>query len=369
MATRRAPGPVRPESIGACAGDPSAPHATLPHWRNLPRLVDAAARATGALGGSMWRIDQRAALDDIDYSTLNNSHPLDDYRKRFSHLNPVLPRAMAVMRPGDVACGDDFVPVAEYQRTFFYNECVRQQGYLFELGALLEARSDYSAMLFVARSPRQRAFSADERATLREATPHIRAALAIARHVQAGQQAELARQVMAGRGWGALKASGALLFLQGPLTERLRLAGALAIADGRLQWTDAVLHAHYEHTVAILRHQPSAGPRTLAIRTDTVDVDCEVVPIADARLLGLVGATIVLLFREPEDSGRALRERFALTRQETLVAAAITRGATLRSIAMQLGIRYETVRTHAKRIYAKAGARSRAEFTTLARGP
>ena len=170
----------------------------------IPRLVDGAVRATGAIGGSLWRIDAHSAIEDVDYSTLSLGLSVDKYRRVYSALNPILPLAMAAMRPGDVACGSDFIELKAYQRTAFYNEWIRPQGYLHELGSLLEARSDFSAMLFVARAPGQRQFGTSERELLRAVVPHVRTALALARRLESGQQAELARHALARRGWIAI---------------------------------------------------------------------------------------------------------------------------------------------------------------------
>jgi hypothetical protein len=157
-------------------------------------------RATGGIGGSLWRIDAHSAIDDVDYSTLSLGRSVDEYRRAYSAQNPVLPQAMAVMRPGDVACGSDFIDTRENKRTAFYSEWVRPQGYLHEMGGLLEARADFSAMLFVASGPGQRPFGMSERESFRVVIPHVRTALALSCRLQAGQQGELARSALAQRG-------------------------------------------------------------------------------------------------------------------------------------------------------------------------
>lgn len=131
------------------------------------------------------------------------------------------------MRPGDVACGSDFIDTRENKRTAFYSEWVRPQGYLHEMGGLLEARADFSAMLFVARGPGQRPFGMSERESFRVVIPHVRTALALSCRLQAGQQGELARSALAQRGWIALRHDAGVMLMEGPLVERRRVRWSL----------------------------------------------------------------------------------------------------------------------------------------------
>ncbi len=336
----------------------------------IPRLVDGAIRATGALGGSLWRVDRRSVIDDVDYSTFSfDQGTMEDYRREYALRNPVLPRAMAVMRPGDVACGSDFIDLKAYQRTAFYTEWVRPQGYLHELGGLLEARADFSAMLFVARAPGQRQFGKSERELLRVVIPHVRTALALSRRLQAGQQGELARSALAQRGWIALRRDAGVMLMEGPLVDRLRAAGALFVAEGKLAWAHPVVQREYERILARVVAGAAAGPCTLGLEACGLAIECELVPVAESRLVGLVGAVAVLLFRESgnekDELNARLARRFELTLQESIVAWQLVDGVDTRVIASNLGIAYETVCTHAKHVYAKAGVKSRAAFSAL----
>lgn len=63
--------------------------------------------------------------------------------------------------------------------------------------------------------------------------------------------------------------------------------------------------------------------------------------------------------------GEPLLEALGLTRREAEVAGFLRSAYTLPQIAERLNISHETVRTHVKNIYAKAGVRSRQEFLLL----
>lgn len=59
---------------------------------------------------------------------------------------------------------------------------------------------------------------------------------------------------------------------------------------------------------------------------------------------------------------------FGLTFAEARVASRLARGADLTTIAEELRVSRETVRTHLKRIYSKTGARRQAALVALVLG-
>ncbi len=192
--------------------------------------------------------------------------------------------------------------------------------------------------------------------------PHVRTALAPSRRLQAGQQDELARSALAQRGWIALEHDAGVMLMEGPLVERLRGAGALVVARGKLAWAQPVVQREFERMLVLAG--AAAGLCTLGLGACGLAIECELVPIAESRLVGLVGAVAVLLFRESSNEqaelNARLARRFEQTRQESIVAGQLVVGVDTRAIAGNLGIACETVRSHAKRIHAKAGVKGRA---------
>jgi DNA-binding CsgD family transcriptional regulator len=75
------------------------------------------------------------------------------------------------------------------------------------------------------------------------------------------------------------------------------------------------------------------------------------------------GGVMVALHAAPPDplSEASLRERFGLSRQECRIAGLLVEGCSTSKIAHRVGISPHTVRRHTERVFAKLGARARAE--------
>jgi DNA-binding CsgD family transcriptional regulator len=65
--------------------------------------------------------------------------------------------------------------------------------------------------------------------------------------------------------------------------------------------------------------------------------------------------------------GSELRDRFALTRMEAVVACALADGLTYEEIAYRCSISYHTVHSHVKAIHQKAGVSSNGKLLALIR--
>ncbi|MEQ1731447.1 MAG: helix-turn-helix transcriptional regulator, partial [Vicinamibacterales bacterium] len=61
----------------------------------------------------------------------------------------------------------------------------------------------------------------------------------------------------------------------------------------------------------------------------------------------------------------SLESLYGLTRRESDVASALARRLSLRDAARELGITYETARSHLRRVFEKTGARRQTDLVRL----
>ncbi len=289
---------------------------------------------------------------------------------------------------GAVVTDERVMPKAEFQRTGFYDECLRPQGFhsLLNLRAARGA-SGAVANVCVARTAREGGFGAEEVALLSRLAPHLRRAVAV--HTRLAE-AEGERRALA----EALERLPRAAFLvDGAGTVRLaNAAGAalLATRDGGLRADPgeggALRAARPEETAALRRMlaaavlcradraaSPPGGPVCLSRPPPKPPIVATATPLSASGLAaaGLPPEPMALLLvadpeaRPPPPSPALLREAFGLTRAEAEVAARAAAGEGVPAIAAALAIAPGTARLHLHRVFEKTGAHRQAELAAV----
>lgn len=334
-------------------------------------LIDVVACATDSMGGSLWQIDDQARILGSTFSTLSPPDEDDIYRKEFSHLNPIMPLAMASMREGDVAAGADFMPLGEYTRTTFYNEFVRRIGYVHELGALVECGGHQSAMLFVARPPGREEYGDEARQLLRAASPHVRRALSLRKSAYSPAQAgTIAREVLAREGWAAFDREGQLLCLEGYLVDALARAGDLRPVGRAIEWRSQDAQVRWSAAIRRSLSNPVDQQPPLRIRTSICLLEVAFVTVPGQFTLVRPSTVLAVVMRQVADpverAASRLALEFGLTPAERHVAAGLLMGRRPKEIARDAGTAESTVRSQVKAILRKSEMPSVQSLTALA---
>lgn len=140
------------------------------------------------------------------------------------------------------------------------------------------------------------------------------------------------------------------------------------VSDAALAWLDEIedgrvgrlpvalgslVHAVHHRTAPGVRHRVRLRTRSGGWLT------------AYAERLGDVSVSVILEASRPEEVRELLADAFRLTAREREVAVLAAGGLTNREIAAQLYLSPYTVGDHLKSVFAKTGARSRAELAAL----
>ena len=306
------------------------------------------------------------------------------YRLYSEYGHAIDPWALAC-RPGAfpagrVLIGASLVDPARMRKTEFYAAMGRRYEASRALFGVLEASSHQSAVLALNRGDRHEEFDAHDARLLSVLVPHVRRSLAIQRR------------------FGGLDAE------RSPILDALdRLPRGLVLLDDRarpifvnryaarlLEQRDG-LSIEKEALIAAMpaaaRQLARALESAIAIRSGrafTMENGDFVIPRSTRRPLFAsvspighdspypeqiprVAASVFLV--DPDAiavplTGR-LRELFSLTTAEARVADAIAAGRNVAAIADEFGVSRETVRSHVKRVFEKAGVRSQSAFMRL----
>jgi DNA-binding CsgD family transcriptional regulator len=344
---------------------------------DLARMLGGSAAVLGVVGP---RCAGRVVQVGVDPACMAR------YLERHGGRNELEARS-ASLPVGAVVTDERVMPKAEFQRTAFYDECLRPQG-LHSLINLRAARGEHGAVanVCVARTAREGGFGAEEVALLSRLAPHLRRAVAV--HTRLAE-AEGDRRALAET---LERLPRAAFLVDGAAAVRhANAAGAalLAARDGGLRADPgeggALRAARAEETAALRRlvaaavlsrgagASPPGGHVCLSRPPPRPPLVATAVPLSAAGMAaaGLSPtATALLLVADTEARAEAaspavLRETFGLTKAEAGVAARAANGEGVPALAAALAISEGTARLHLHRVFEKTGVHRQAELAAV----
>ena len=296
-----------------------------------------------------------------------------DYFRHYAGIHPLALRTTAT--PAGLVLTDRMImPRSEFERSEFYHDWARPNGFDQHLHVRLENDGHALVGLSVTRPRCAREFGAAELRLARRMAPHLRRAVATyerfeeVRQANSGLMEALDRMR---RGVFGLGADGRVVFANETARTVLARGGALRMDQGVLAATRA------DQTRMIHRLVGSVArgevPAVLTIERPDGRAPLRLEPVClggVARMTDLRPPMLILLLvHDPEietDAAVALlRGRYGLTATEAAVASHTARGKGVAAVAAALGIGQGTVRSHLKRVFDKTQTNRQAELAWL----
>jgi DNA-binding CsgD family transcriptional regulator len=295
------------------------------------------------------------------------------YQDRYFVLDPLVD-----LPQGEVVALDDIVPRAEYLASEFYRGFMEPSGAFHVIGFDVREPDGLEARLRVSRARGAPAFGERERALLARLVPHLRRAVALHARLT---RTESERDLFAGAidrlsmGTILLDDSGRVLRTNRIAGERLGRGAGLAVVEGRLRGARPEATRELRSLIERALAERAAGRPSLvqALRLRRPDggfLNVLARPIPPPRFGEARGGPALALFVGDPDERPAVpvemvRQLFAFTRAEALLATALARGLSLDEAAVELGIARNTARAHLRAIFAKTGATRQAGLVRL----
>lgn len=359
------------------AADPVAPVIPLVYEAALapdawPMVLTALAEALGGSAAGL-RVAATGAAPGIVAAHGIGPGAVRSYNAVWGALDPVTAAAGAAWH-GPTTARQAAGPTLE--QTEFFAGWMRPNGIDDDLClSLLPPAAPHRAVLGIARPPHRPRFGAREAAALARLAPHLRRAMEVHRHLAAPPAAgplaavldRLAAGLVLADGTGALawanRAGLALLDAADgiALDRHGRLRAATAAAGEALHRALALALAGEGAALPLPRPSGGAPLALLAMPLPPQAAPQGVLPASP-------GAQVMLLLTDPAQGApgasleRRLRSLWGLTSAEAMVAARAAHGAGLPEVAQAMGLGVTTARTHAQRVFAKAGLRGQAEL-------
>ncbi|MEK6397433.1 MAG: helix-turn-helix transcriptional regulator, partial [Terriglobus sp.] len=263
----------------------------------------------------------------------------------------------------------------ELEATEFYNDFFKPNGMHYAVGVSVSVGDGLPLADFSSQRAKQRgAFSPNALAQWEVLTPHLRRALSISQTMKSLKDTALALDT-------ALSCFDHVIFAVGPMgnvvfqsaaAEAMLLDGtALRVVDGKLQLRSVEENDRLQHLIhgvaeVGLADGRAAGGAMQVPRQGKQPLDVVVAPLRGEDLLGYrrIAAVVTVndVHQMPVTRTHLMRSLFRLSPVELRVADMLLAGKETREVAEHMGISFETVRFHVKRVLAKTGSKRQTEL-------
>jgi DNA-binding CsgD family transcriptional regulator len=331
------------------------------------KALESLASATGSFGAVMLPL-AGDALPNVPY-TENVSGAMEDYFRDGWHLRDERMRTVPVLTQRGVADDFDGHSAEEIARHPFYQEFLASHGLRWYAGVKVASGDDLWAVA-LQRTIDQGPFSADEKDELARVSSRLSTGAAIARALSASAATgALEAFEMSGTAVVLLNRHGNV-FKANQSAERL-LVDDIQIVKGQLTAKDARATTALNRAIHNLLWRPIGGlsaPVALP-RASRRPLLAYPARLSNSTANALADCQAMVILIDPDTRSRTpettLRAAFRLTEAEARLAAQLTFGNSLESVADQFGIAKETARSQLKSIFAKTGVHRQAELVAV----
>ena len=304
----------------------------------------------------------------------------DSYLATYAKINPFFP-TIFFQEVGEVFSVLDIMPRGQFERTRMYQEWVRPQGQLDNVGAILEKSATSCAMLALPQHESVGVVPHETRERLQLLVPHVQRAVLI------GKAFDL-RKAAAEDFASTIDAVAAAIFLidsRGNIVHANRSGLTLLAADdvvqaanGRLRVMDRAANQTLNDALARL-----AAGEDLAIGTGAIHLPSRaganyvghVLPLTggERRKTGDAHHAVAAIFihkatLDLSSPPEVLAKAYGLTPRELGVLLAVVQAGGIAEVAHLLGLSQATVKTHLRQVFAKTRTARQADLVRLVAG-
>lgn len=289
---------------------------------------------------------------------------------------------MAQIREGSAFHCREAVDAVELRASRMYREVRARIGMEFSLLKQFRIAPATWATVVLARRPQRSAYDLKDCRMLDVLGDHVDRALRIfLRFSRMDVERRTALELLDAVGLGIIVVdeSRALLYQNRTAQDVLTQGDGLTIRSNRLYSAESAVNRKINGAI---QRALSSTPDDLPAPGEAIRVDRSTKDIPYGLLISPLSGSLLIVSRDGQplpaaavlitDPSRTvaldperLRTLFALTRAQARVAAELAKGSSVHTIAIELGIQPNTVRTHLKAIFRVTGCESQSELVRL----
>ena len=305
-----------------------------------------------------------------------NSVIEQSYHDYYSTRNVWRRHAEPLYATGRIVLDEEACPRPILIRSEFYNDYLLPMRLTRSMGPTFA--KDGARVMNVApmRAEHRAPFGEEERTTAQHLLPHLARANLIRERLEVLRAGE---EVLNGLPYGVvfLTAEGRVIYANRAAEAILRQQDGFTIREGMLRANPrSAADVALKHSIQqAARPDPRSTewPLPVLIKRPSLRRAYQVLtaPLRHRFPLfaGMPGPEVVALIIDPEEQPVAIPELlgrlYGLTKREAAVADKLAQGKTVEQSAEELGMRYETARTHLRRIFNKTGTSRQGELISI----
>jgi DNA-binding CsgD family transcriptional regulator len=298
----------------------------------------------------------------------------DSYNSHYSLLNVWREHGRHLYVTGRIVVDPEMYPRSLLKRSEFYNDYLLPNVGTHSMAGVVARKGDQALMLTALRQDKKESWEESDRPTVAALLPHVARAQATQERLhllEAGETVLNALNV----GVLLIAADRRVVFRNGTADSILHAADGLSLRQERIAAAssdaEAGLQRLLQYAIApgeLLECPPGVlVPRAQLRRPYYVTA----APLRRTLrpFLGMTTPVAVVLITDPERrrpvAMDSLRRAYGLTPREATLSLALGEGHTLEQAAERLTMRYETARTHLRRILSKTQTSRQVELVML----
>ena len=340
----------------------------------LERLAD---EYCGGVAGFQYRTGPEGRIQSARFVRFDPALQ-DVYRGYFATRNPWTRLSQSFCRTGLVYTPERVLPLAELQRTEFYDGILRPVGVVHSFGACVFKRGDDVLSFTVVRSRAQGPYQANELERVAPILPHLQ------RVTQINRRFSQLQRTHAALADGLEHVSHGVVIVNGQGRVVFANHAARAIVgqqDGLSITRDGLVASAFPERVRLRALLDDAmrtssgqglgagGAMTVARPSSKRSFLVLVTPLSLALEGDRPSGMATVFISDPETRADTIEEAarclYGLTESEARVAKAFTATGNVDQVTEQLGIGRETVRWHLRHLYRKTGTHRQAALLKL----
>lgn len=334
----------------------------------LTGIADALSSSSGVLVGISVR-EQR-----VVWSHLGRYDPASARTFCDRHFHNPLMKVVPGRPAGDIVFPDEVLPADHLRKSAFWDEVLQPYDIAHFAVIPLSTQPDCLAAFNIFRSPTQGPFTRHDRSAFERLTPHLRRAVQLQLRVEGYQHLVMGTLSVLDHlavGILVLTSSGTVAFANRKARQMHAMGGPILLRDGTVVARSPTRSASLLRLIAdALRGGAGGalqleedGPRDSAVAVVAPLRGRAVHALRDEGMPGAGAVVFVTAGRAFDMAPTILTQLYGLTPAEGRVALCVARGEPFAAIASTLGLSVNTVKTHTRRIFDKAGVRRQAEFS------